>query len=63
MAVTLREGETFEELIRRFKRSVENAGIIRDYRRKQRFKSAHEQRRDKIRAALRKRRRKGGGRD
>jgi ribosomal protein S21 len=55
--VSVREGETFEELFRRFKRGVEGAGILRDYRRKQRFKPAHEERRDKIRAAQRKRRR------
>ena len=47
----------FEELFRRFKRGIEAAGILRDYRRKQRFKPAHEERRDKIRAAGRKLRR------
>ena len=57
MHVTSREGESFEELFRRFKRGVEAAGILRDFRRKQRFKPAHEERRDKIRAAQRKRRR------
>ena len=57
MHVSARDGETFEELFRRFKRGVEAAGILRDYRRKQRFKPAHEERRDKIRAAQRKRRR------
>ncbi|MBA2448614.1 MAG: 30S ribosomal protein S21 [Chloroflexi bacterium] len=57
MHVSAREGEPFEELFRRFKRGVEAAGILRDYRRKQRFKPAHEERRDKIRAAQRKRRR------
>ncbi|MFN8632307.1 MAG: 30S ribosomal protein S21 [Chloroflexota bacterium] len=57
MYVVAREGETFEELFRRFKRGIEAAGILRDYRRKQRFKPAHEERRDKIRAAQRKRRR------
>ena len=63
MAANRREGESFEELFRRFKRAVEAGGIIREFRRKQRFRPAHEERRDKIRAALRKRRRKGGGRD
>ena len=63
MAVSAREGESFEELFRRFKRAVEGSGILRDYRRRQRFRPAHEERRDKIRAALRKRRRKGSGRD
>ena len=63
MAVDARPGESFEELYRRFKRAMEAAGILRDYRRTLRFKPAHEERRDKIRSALRKRRRKGGGRD
>jgi ribosomal protein S21 len=66
MYVTAREGEPFEELYRRFKRGLEASGILREYRRKQRFKPAHEERRDKIRAAARKKRRasaKFGGRD
>ena len=54
MSVSLREGETFEELFRRFKRGIEASGVLREYRRKQRFKPAHEERRDKIRAAQRK---------
>jgi len=62
--VTLREGEPFEELYRRFKRGMEASGILREYRRKQRFTPAHEERRDKIRAAQRKRARaRGRGRD
>ena len=63
MAVSAREGESFEELYRRFKRAMEAGGIIREFRRKQRFRPAHEERRDKIRAAKRKLRRKGSGRD
>jgi ribosomal protein S21 len=57
MYVTAREGETFEELYRRFKRGIETSGLLREYRRKQRFKPAHEERRDKIRAAARKKKR------
>jgi ribosomal protein S21 len=66
MYVTAREGEPFEELYRRFKRGLEASGVLREYRRKQRFKPAHEERRDKIRAAARKKRRaltKSGSRD
>ena len=64
MYVTAREGEPFEELYRRFKRGMEGSGILHEYRRKQRFKPAHEERRDKIRAAQRKRARaRGRGRD
>ncbi len=62
MHVTLREGEPFEELYRRFKRGMEASGILREYRRKQRFRPAHEERRDEIRAAARKRRRAGAKR-
>lgn len=57
MYVIARDGEAFEELFRRFKRGIEASGIIREYRRKQRFTPAHEERREKIRAAQRKRRR------
>jgi ribosomal protein S21 len=60
--VKAREGETFEELYRRFKRGLEASGILREYRRKQRFKPNHEVRRDKIRAAARKLRRARGRR-
>jgi ribosomal protein S21 len=45
---------------------MEASGLLREYRRKQRFIPAHEERRDKIRSAARKKRRalaKSGGRD
>ena len=54
MFVKAREGEPFEELYRRFKRGLEGSGLLREYRKKQRFIPAHEERRDKIRAAARK---------
>jgi ribosomal protein S21 len=57
MHVQAREGEPFEELYRRFKRGIEASGLLREYRQKQRFKPAHEVRRDKIRAAARKKKR------
>ena len=57
MYVTAREGETFEDLFRRYKRGMEASGILREYRRKQRFTPAHEERRQKIRNAARKLRR------
>ncbi len=57
MFVNAREGEPFEELYRRFKRGMEASGILREYRRKQRFTPNHELRRQKIQAANRKRRR------
>ncbi len=55
MYVTLREGEPFEELYRRFKRGMEGSGILREYRRKQRFTPNHELRRQKIQKAARNR--------
>ena len=66
MHVQAREGEPFEELYRRFKRGIEASGLLREYRQKQRFKPNHELRRDKIRAAARKKKRasvKLAGRD
>ncbi len=60
MYVNAREGETFEELWRRFKRGMETSGILREYRRKQRFEPNHELRRQKIRKANRKRARGRG---
>ena len=66
MFVQARAGEPFEELYRRFKRGIEASGLLREYRKKQRFIPEHERRRDKIRSAARKKRRaaaKTGGRD
>ena len=53
MFVTARPGEPFEELYRRFKRGIEGSGLLREYRRKQRFTPNHELRREKIRKAAR----------
>ena len=62
--MTLREGEPFEELYRRFKRGMEASGILREYRRTQRFTPNHELRRQKIQKAARnKRRARARGRD
>ena len=64
MYVVAREGEPFEELYRRFKRGMEGSGILREYRRKQRFEPNHELRRRKIQQAARtarKKARRGGG--
>ncbi len=60
MYVTAREGEPFEELYRRFKRGMEASGILREYRRKQRFEPNHELRRQKLRKAARAARKKAG---
>ena len=55
MHVTAREDETFDQLLRRFKSGIEKAGILREYKRKQTFKSAGELRREKAKAAARRR--------
>jgi ribosomal protein S21 len=55
--VVIGGGRLALSVTRRFKRGLEASGILREYRRKQRFKPAHEVRRDKIRAAARKLRR------
>ena len=57
MEVRARDGETFDQLLRRFKLGVERSGLLREYKRKQRFKPKSEVRRDKARAAARRRRR------
>ncbi len=61
MHVIARDDETFDQLLRRFKSGIEKAGILREYKRKQTFKSAGELRREKAKAAAR-RRSKGRGR-
>jgi ribosomal protein S21 len=55
MQVLIREEETFDQLLRRFKSGIEKAGVLREYKRKQRFKSAGELRREKAKAAARRR--------
>ncbi len=57
MYVVGHEGETFDQLLRRFKNGVDKSGILREYKRKQRFKSAGELRREKEQAAARRRKR------
>jgi ribosomal protein S21 len=58
MFVIARDGEPFEELYRRFKRGIEGSGLLREYRRKQRFEPNHELRRRKIQQAARTARKK-----
>ncbi|MBV9355226.1 MAG: 30S ribosomal protein S21 [Chloroflexi bacterium] len=63
MHVEARAGEPFDQLLRRFKTGIEKAGILREYRRKQRFKSAGELRREKAKAAARRRTKRSRTRD
>ncbi len=58
MHVEPHEGENFDSLLRRFKAGVAKAGILREYKRKQAFKSAGELRREKAKAAARRRSRR-----
>ena len=47
----VRRSPGFDQLLRRFKTGIDKAGILREYKRKQRFKSAGELRREKAKAA------------
>jgi ribosomal protein S21 len=58
MHVEPREGETFDQLLRRFKTSMDKSGILREYKRKRYFKSNGELQREKAKAAARRRTRR-----
>jgi ribosomal protein S21 len=50
-----REGETFDQLLRRFKTAMDKSGILREFKRKRYFKSNGELEREKAKAAARRR--------
>jgi ribosomal protein S21 len=58
MHVELHQGESFDQLLRRFKNGMDKSGILREYKRKRYFKSNGELEREKAKAAARRRRRK-----
>ena len=58
MHVEPREGESFDQLLRRFKTSMDKSGILREYKRKRYFKSNGELVREKAKAAARRRTRR-----
>jgi ribosomal protein S21 len=58
MHVEPREGESFDQLLRRFKTSMDKSGILREYKRKRYFKSNGELQREKAKAAARRRSRR-----
>ena len=58
MDVQIREGESFERLLRRFTQAVQLSGVLREYRRTLRFKSKAEVTREKARAAARRARKR-----
>ncbi len=55
MAVALRDGESTESLIRRFKRMVESSGVLKELRRREYYLSPTEKRKEKGRRAAKRR--------
>lgn len=55
MQVTLRSGESFDQLLKRFRSGVAKHGIISEYKRHQSFMSKSQKLRAKIQRAERKR--------
>lgn len=55
MYVSLRPGESFDQLLKRFRAGVAKDGIISEYKRHQSFMSKSQQVRAKIQRAARKR--------
>lgn len=53
--VRLRDGETFEGMLKRFKVGVERQGVLREFRKHQTFMSKSEKARLKAKKAARKR--------
>ncbi|MFN8472414.1 MAG: 30S ribosomal protein S21 [Anaerolineae bacterium] len=58
MSVDLRSGESFESLLKRFRKEVTKTGVLSAYRRRQWFVSKSEQRRRERQKAARKLQRK-----
>ena len=52
--IRVKEGESFESALRRFKKKCEKAGILSDLRRHQHFEKPSERRKRKLNAAQRK---------
>ena len=55
LAVSLRDGESADSLIRRFKRVVESSGILKELRRREYYLSPGEKRKEKQRKAQKRR--------
>ena len=55
--IRVKEGESFESALRRFKKKCEKAGVLADLRRHQHFEKPSERRKRKLNAAQRKSRR------
>uniref|UniRef100_A0A832MJM8 Small ribosomal subunit protein bS21 n=1 Tax=Eiseniibacteriota bacterium TaxID=2212470 RepID=A0A832MJM8_UNCEI len=52
--IRVKEGESFESALRRFKKKCEKAGLMADLRRHQHFEKPSERRKRKVNAARRK---------
>jgi small subunit ribosomal protein S21 len=55
--VTIREGENFERALKRFKKKVESAGLLKEVRRREHFVKPSIQKKEKQRSAEKRRRR------
>ena len=55
--VTVRDNESFEQALRRFKRKCEKAGILSDLRKHRHYEKPSERKKRKMNAARRKNRR------
>jgi len=53
-AVRVKENESFESALKRFKKKCEKAGILSDLRKRQHFEKPSEKRKRKLNAAKRK---------
>ena len=53
--VKLREGETFEQALRRFKKQCEKAGILSELRKREHYEKPSIKRKKKMQAASKKR--------
>jgi small subunit ribosomal protein S21 len=60
--IRVKEGESFESALRRFKKKCEKAGILSDLRKHQHFEKPSERRKRKENAARRKALSRGKGR-
>lgn len=55
--IRVKEGESFEGALKRFKKKCEKAGILSDLRKHRHFEKPSEKRKRKLNAAIRKNRR------
>lgn len=61
-SVRIRDGESFEQALRRFKKIVEKAGILTELRKREFYEKPSVKRKRKMIAAIKRAQRKGSGR-